>query len=257
MTDDITTDFGPAPLKKLGRYEITGELGRGGMGVVYSGFDPAIGRSVAIKTVLAHGDAMLLKRLQREARAVGCLNHPNIVTIHDVGEDQGVFYIAMEFVEGETLERSLSKGPLPLDVIVPIAEQVGAALDYAHTHKGGSVVHRDIKPPNIMISPHGIKVMDFGLAKLYSSSATGPTNVIGTPYYMSPEVWGSAPLDGRADIFSLGVTIYEALTGRMPFTGDRLPTVMRKILEEAPLAPSEIVPLAGEGVGCGLVEGAG
>src|SRR5437879_1840813 len=128
MMDDITADFTSLVPRKLGRYEIIGELGRGGMGVVYKGFDPAIDRMVAIKTVLFHGDPELLKRLQREARAVGRLNHPNIVTIHDVGEDQGVFYIAMELVEGETFEHRLADGPLPLEVVVPIAEQVGAAL---------------------------------------------------------------------------------------------------------------------------------
>jgi serine/threonine protein kinase len=242
MLNGATTESNPGIPRKLGRYEILGELGHGGMGRVYKGFDPTIGRTVAIKTVLYRGDADLLKILQREARAAGRLNHPNCVTIHDAGEDQGLFYIAMEFVEGETLEHRMASGSLSLELAASIAEQVSAALDNAHAHPAGMVVHRDIKPANIMISPTGVKVMDFGIARVQSFSYTPYTAgaVAGTPQYMAPEAWQGKPLDGRADIFSLGVTIYAALTGQLPFSGDTALAVMYKIMGEEPAVPSRI-----------------
>src|ERR1035438_4328065 len=152
--------------RRIGRYEIVGERGRGAMGVVYKGFDPTIGRTVAIKTVLTSTtNEDLLKRFRREAQAAGVLSHPNIVTIYDAGEDQGMFYIAMEYVEGQTLEQLISGGPMAVEMVTTIIEDVGSALDHAHARE---IVHRDIKPANIMITKGRAKVMDFGVAKLVS-----------------------------------------------------------------------------------------
>src|ERR1022692_564034 len=202
---DHTTETAahPLPPRRIGRYEITAELGRGAMGVVYKGFDPNVGRTVAIKIVqLAGGDEELIMRFRREAQAAGVLNHPNIVTIYDADEDQGVFYIAMEYVEGETLDQIIRGGPIALDMVKSIIEDVGSALDLAHDKQ---IIHRDIKPANIMIAGGRAKIMDFGVARLASSTATATGTVIGTPSYMSPEAVKGQTLDGRADIFSLGV----------------------------------------------------
>ncbi len=210
------------------------------MGVVYKGFDPTIGRTVAIKTVLLTGsDEDLIRRFRREAQAAGVLNHPNIVTIYDAGEDQGVFYIAMEYVEGEPLDKIISGGPLAFDMITRIIEEVGSALDLAHAKE---IIHRDIKPANIMIAGGRAKVMDFGVAKLASSTATATGTVIGTPSYMSPEVVKGQPIDGRADIFSLGVVLYEMITGKRPFVGDSIPSVIYKIVGEQPTPPTMVNP---------------
>ena len=208
------------------------------MGVVYRGFDPTIGRTVAIKTVLLEtADPDMLKRFRREAQAAGILSHPNIVTMYDAGEEEGIFYIAMELVEGETLQQMLAHGPLPVERVIPIAEQVGAALDHAHSRE---IIHRDIKPANIMVSKGCAKVMDFGVAKIISVSMTSTGQVLGTPSYMSPELVKGANLDGRSDIFSLGVVLYEMLTGIKPFTGDSITTVIYKIIGEQPEPPAAI-----------------
>ncbi len=210
------------------------------MGVVYRGFDPTIGRTVAIKTVrLDTGDPELLKRFRREAQAAGILSHPNIVTIYDAGEDEGVFYIAMELVVGETLQQILARGPLPVDKTIPLIEQVGAALDHAHDRQ---IIHRDIKPANIMISEGVAKVMDFGVAKMTNVGMTSTGQVLGTPSYMSPEVVKGATIDGRSDIFSLGVVLYETLTGTKPFVGDNITTVIYKIIGEQPEPPATLNP---------------
>src|SRR3989442_6250551 len=171
--------------RRIGRYEITGELGRGAMGIVYKGFDPNIGRTVAIKTVLLSSDTEeMVKRFRREAQAAGVLSHPNIVTIYDAGEDQGVFYIAMEYVEGETLLDVIARGTVPLEQATTIIEQVGSALDHAHARE---IIHRDIKPANIMLRDGVAKIMDFGVAKISSASMTATGLVMGTPAYLSPQ----------------------------------------------------------------------
>lgn len=227
---------------KIGRYEITGELGKGAMGVVYKAVDPNIGRTVALKTtrvdVLGADMQDLIKRFQNEARAAGVLNHPNIVTIYDAGEDQGVFYIAMEFIPGKTLAQLLAEvRVVSAEQLVNIGTQICAGLDYAHS-KG--VIHRDIKPPNIMIAPDGtVKIMDFGIAKA-GASLTHTGEVLGTPNYMSPEQVKGRDLDGRTDLFSTGVILYEMATGERPFNGQNVTTIIYKIIHENPAAPREL-----------------
>ncbi|PWT71837.1 MAG: hypothetical protein C5B46_07685 [Proteobacteria bacterium] len=228
--------------EKIGRYELSDELGKGAMGVVYKAVDPNIGRPIALKTMRVdlHGADMadMLRRFQNEARAAGALNHPNIVTIYDAGEDQGVFYIAMEYIPGQTLQQVLQQmHVLSAEQIVNIGSQICAGLDYAHIK---SVVHRDIKPPNIMIAPDGtVKIMDFGIAKA-GASLTHSGEVLGTPNYMSPEQVKGKELDGRTDLFSLGVILYEMATGERPFSGQNVTTVIYKIIHETPPAPREL-----------------
>jgi serine/threonine protein kinase len=220
-------------IEKAGRYQIIEEVGRGAMGVVYRGFDPTINRTVAIKTItLGNADPALLMRLRHEAQVAGVLSHPNVVTIYDAGEDQGFFYIAMEFVQGETLEFRLARGTVPFEEAVKIIDQVGAGLDHAHARK---VIHRDIKPANIILSSDGTaKVMDFGVAKLTSLSVTTPGQILGTPSYFSPEVLKGLAIDRRSDIFSLGVVLFEMFCGSKPFKADNINTVMYKIVNEPP-----------------------
>lgn len=240
----------PTSLTKAGRYQIVRELGRGAMGVVYEGFDPVIGRTVAIKTMLLEGLSgseyeEYKKRFQREAQAAGILSHPNIVTVHDFGEDNGVLYLAMEFLKGMSLQDLLAHGKaLPIEGIIRLYDQVCSALDQAHAHQ---IVHRDMKPANIMILENGtVKVTDFGIARLLSAG-TGMTRVgqvVGTPSYMSPEQVRGLPVDGRSDIFSLGVILYLLLTGKKPFDGPSLTTVIYKIVNEEPAPLSSIDPAA-------------
>ncbi len=229
-------------LQTVGRYEITGELGRGAMGVVYKALDPTIGRTVALKTMRldVHGlDAQeMVRRFQNEARAAGVLNHPNIVTIYDAGEQDGIFYIAMEFIEGTTLHELLTeKRVLATDEVLQLARQISRGLDYAHSN---GIVHRDIKPANIMITPNGtVKIMDFGIAKS-GGQVTNTGQVLGTPNYMSPEQVKGKPLDGRSDLFSLGVILYEMLTGEKPFVGQNVTTIIYKIVNETPITPRDL-----------------
>lgn len=224
--------------EKIGRYTILSELGRGAMGVVYRAYDPNIGREVALKTIrLDQQDPQMVERFRREAHTAGTLSHPNIVTIFDAGEDNGVFYIAMELLEGQTLHQLIEHGPLPVEQVIPIAEQIGDALDYAHSRR---IIHRDIKPANIMVSQGHVKVMDFGLAKVASSRLTNTGLVTGTPAYMSPEQAKGLELDGRSDIFSLGTILYEMLTGVMPFRGEHLTAVIFKIVAEEPTPPAAV-----------------
>src|SRR5438105_7012079 len=221
-------------LQTVGRYEINGELGRGAMGVVYKATDPTIGRTVALKTMRldVHGlDAKeMVRRFQNESRAAGVLNHPNIVTIYDAGEHDGIFYIAMEFIEGTTLHELMAeKRVLAADEVIQIARQICCGLDYAHSN---GIVHRDIKPANIMITPNGtVKIMDFGIAKA-GGGMTSTGQVLGTPNYMSPEQVKGKPLDGRSDLFSLGVVLYEMATGEKPFVGQNVTTIIYKIVHE-------------------------
>ncbi len=232
-------------LTKAGRYELVEELGRGAMGIVYRAQDPVIGRTVAVKTVrlVEAGTGMnredLIARFKTEARAAGQLAHPNIVVVHDAGEEDGLFYITMELVEGRSLQALLDDGQsFPVARVLQLMEQACSALDYAHQHK---VVHRDIKPANLMFSQEDrLKITDFGTAKILQMGATQTASVIGTPSYMSPEQIKGKPVDGRADLFALGVILYELVTGQKPFPGETVTTVIYKIVNEEPIPPREI-----------------
>jgi serine/threonine-protein kinase len=231
-----------APLK-LGKYEILRELGRGAMGVVYEAFDPSIERTVALKTIRRdqlEGDtaAEAITRFEREAKAAGRLNHPNIVSIYDFGEDGDTTFIAMEFVIGRELKSHFEK-----DERFPIADasrimcELLDALEYSHNY---GVVHRDIKPANIIIRPNGqVKVADFGIARIESSQYTQAGTVLGTPAYMSPEQFMGQTVDRRSDIFSAGVVLYQFLTGERPFSGAAT-TIMHKVLSVDPPLPSRL-----------------
>src|ERR1039458_4404975 len=231
-------------LTKAGRYQIVGELGRGSMGVVYQGFGPIIGRTVAIKTMLPEGLSPqefeeYKTRFQREAMAAGILAHPNIITVYDFGEDNGVLYLAMEFLEGQSLENIVQEQTiLPIEAILPIYDQVCSALDHAHRNM---VVHRDVKPANIMILHNGlVKMTDFGIAKMMAMGMTQAGQILGTPNYMSPEQVKGRQIDGRSDIFALGVILYELVTGEKPFGGQNITTVIYKIINENPIPPREL-----------------
>ena len=234
-------------LQKLGRYEIIEELGRGAMGVIYKAKDPVIGRYVAIKTIRL-GDftdsahvAELHSRLMREAQSAGVLSHPDIITIFDVGEEAGLAYFAMELVEGATLEH-IVEGEQRLDesAIVSIARQTADALGFAHQH---GIVHRDIKPANLMLTQGGrVKVADFGIAKVGSTKMTQTGMLLGSPSYMAPEHFLGQPLDGRSDIFALGILVYELITGQPPFAAENLGTLSYKIVHEDPLPPIKLKP---------------
>ena len=221
----------------IGRYELIRELGRGEMGIVYLGKDPKINRLVAIKTV-RFGDAVedseikpIKERFFKEAEAAGRLSHPNIVTVYDVGEDYDLCYIAMEFIEGKDLTRYCKRDSLlPMKTVLKIAGVVAQALDYAHTQ---GVVHRDIKPGNIMLLKNGtIKIADFGIARIMTSSRTRTGIIMGTPTYMSPEQLAGRRVDGRSDIFSLGIVLYGLLTGEKPFKGESITALMYQIANE-------------------------
>jgi serine/threonine-protein kinase len=234
-------------LERLGRYELLEELGRGAMGVVYKARDPEIDRLVAVKVLavapgLDPGAAQQHReRFQREARAAGRLAHPNIVTIHDVGEDQGRTFLVMQLVEGQALDRILrTRRPLPLAEALTIGEQVASALDYAHRH---GIIHRDVKPANILLSPEGsVKVTDFGIARITGAETTQAGQTLGTPSYMSPEQVQGLTLDGRSDIFSLGTVLYEVLSGERAFQGETLSTIIYRILHEEPIPLRQLNP---------------
>jgi serine/threonine protein kinase len=232
-------------LTKAGRYDLREELGRGTMGVVFHGFDPMIGRDVAVKTLRLSeaGTGLsreeLIGRFQTEARAAGLLTHPNIVVVFDAGEEDGLFYITMEFVAGRSLQSLIdSHQPFPLSRVLKVMEQVCSALDFAHQH---NVVHRDIKPANLMLTPDDvIKITDFGTAKILQFGTAQTAHVMGTPSYMSPEQVKGKPVDGRSDIFSLGVILYELMTGEKPFPGQNITTVIYKIINEEPIPPRSL-----------------
>src|SRR5579862_1289234 len=215
------------------------------MGVVYHGFDPVIGRDVAVKTLRLSeaGTGLsrdeLIGRFQTEARAAGLLTHPNIVVVFDAGEEGGLFYITMEFVEGRSLQTLIdAHQPFPVSRVLKLMEQVCSALDFAHQH---NVVHRDIKPANLMLtSDDVVKITDFGTAKILQFGTAQTAHVMGTPSYMSPEQVKGKPVDGRSDIFSLGVILYELLTGEKPFPGQNITTVIYKIINEEPIPPRSL-----------------
>ncbi len=234
-------------VKNLGRYQILGTLGKGAMGHVYKGVDPAINRPVALKTIrldfVNDPEEMeeLKERLFREAQAAGKLSHPNIVTIYDVGSEGPLQYIAMEYLEGQTLETLIKKKTqFNYRIISQIIMQICSALEYGHSQ---GIVHRDIKPANIMVlKDYSIKVMDYGIARVDSHSMTKTGIAMGTPNYISPEQLQGKSIDQRADLFSLGVVMYELLLGRRPFRGENITSLIYAILNQEPERPSTINP---------------
>src|SRR5215467_13780802 len=236
-----------APGTKLGPYEIQSPLGAGGMGEVYRAKDTRLGRDVAVKILPKEmsADATRKQRFEREAKAISGLNHPNICTLHDIGSKDGMDYLVMECVEGETLAKRLEKGPLPLEQVLKYGAQMADALDKAHR---AGIVHRDLKPGNIMLTAGGAKLLDFGLAKPVLMQAYGATlttltqrtpptregTIVGTIQYMSPEQVEGKELDGRSDIFSLGTVLYEMITGKRAFEGKSQLSVASAILEKEP-----------------------
>src|SRR5277367_3769166 len=251
---------------KLGPYEIQSPLGAGGMGEVYRARDTRLDRTVAIKVLVSHLSALpeLKQRMEREARAISSLNHPNICHLYDIGSQDGTDYLVMEFLEGETLAERLGKGALPLQEILKIGTAVAEALAAAHRQ---GIVHRDLKPGNIMLTKSGAKLMDFGLAKSTSAGVAGTSSapllsaartmsgasplsplttagaIIGTIQYMSPEQIEGKEADARSDIFALGAVLYEMVTGARPFEGKSQISVASSILEKEPEPISATQPL--------------
>jgi eukaryotic-like serine/threonine-protein kinase len=230
-------------ISTLGRYKIISEIGQGAMGVVYKAVDPIIDRTVAIKTINLNLSRQELEeyemRFQQEIKAAGRLNHPNIVTIYDVGKTESVAYMAMEFLEGNELKDMIASGNLPsAEQVVDIIAQVADGLWFAHQQ---DIVHRDVKPSNIMVMKGGIaKITDFGIARLPNSAVKTMTGLIlGSPRYMSPEQVIGKAIDARSDIFSLGVVLYEALTGVAPFDGDNVNAIMYSTVNTTPPPPSQ------------------
>ncbi|MEO5694316.1 MAG: serine/threonine-protein kinase [Usitatibacter sp.] len=241
--------------KTIGKYAITRPLGKGAMGVVYEGFDPVIERKVAIKTILseyleAAEMVEAVARFKREAQAGGRLQHPGIVGVYEYGNEAEMAFIVMEFVEGQELKRVLATG-MRYEVIeiFEIMKQLLMALDYSHKQ---GVVHRDIKPANLMIlSGTKVKIMDFGIARLESSSLTQVGTVVGTPTHMAPEQLMGLPADGRCDLWASGVILYELLTGVSPFLAETPAAVMHNVLQSEPVAPSSLnpgIPIGFDGV---------
>jgi serine/threonine-protein kinase len=232
--------------KKLGRYEIVGELGKGAMGVVYCARDPLLDRTVAIKTVnmeLAQDEmAEYEARFYQEAKAAGGLNHPNIVIIYDIGKSEKIAYMAMELLQGKELKTLLASGKaLPIPFAVDVAAQMAEGLAYAHEH---GIVHRDIKPANIMIvRGELVKITDFGIARMRTANVQTQVGIVlGSPRYMSPEQVAGKRAESRSDLFSVGVILYEMVTGRPPFNGEDVTSVMFQILNFVPPPPSSVNP---------------
>jgi serine/threonine protein kinase len=235
-----------AKTKKIGRYKILGELGRGAMGVVYRAEDPNLDRVVALKTIIldkdAEGRAEYHKRFFLEAKAAGKLTHPNLVTVYDFGEVDDVAYLAMELLEGTDLRKRVQEGPvIPGPEAVEIALQVAEGLAFAHKR---GIVHRDIKPANIMLLERGpAKITDFGLARMrVADHKTSTGIVLGTPRYMSPEQISGQPVDQRSDIFSLGIVLWEMLTGRRLFSGTEMAQVSHSITYDEHVPPTRVNP---------------
>jgi serine/threonine-protein kinase len=235
------TDAADIP-RRIGKYRLDGLLGKGAMGVVYRALDPLIERTVALKTVRRDlGDEEqareMIERFRKEAQAAGRLMHPNIVAVHEYGESDEVAYIAMEFVDGTPLSALIGERPCPLPQALEWFSDLLAALDYSHQH---GVVHRDIKPANLLVTRDGrIKISDFGIARIESSTLTQTGAMLGTPSYMSPEQFRGEAIDGRSDLFSAGVVLYQLLTGQRPFSGSAA-TVMQQVLNHTPTQPSRL-----------------
>lgn len=237
--------------KAIGRYEIVEELGRGAMGSVFKAHDPAMSRTVAVKTILAQVLASgrgeeYRTRFYREARAAGSLAHPGIVPMFDVGEHEGMPYLVMEYVEGRTLSEAMKSGErFTLDRACEMGQQIAEALGYAH-RKG--VIHRDIKPSNILMTSREAygserpRITDFGVAKLDAGELTATGQLLGTPSFMPPEQFTGAPVDGRADLFSLGVILYSLATGEQPFPGETTTAVSYKVVHTEPVPPRRFNP---------------
>ncbi len=246
---------------RLGPYEIGDQLGAGGMGEVYRATDTRLDRTVAIKVLPEHlaDDPQRRERFEREAKAVSSLNHPHICTLHDVGEQDGVHYLVMELVEGDTLAARLEKGRLPLDQALEYAIQIADALDKAHRQ---GVVHRDLKPGNIMLTKSaGVKLLDFGLAKLkgdagavsplsqmptqdLSAPLTAEGTIIGTLQYMAPEQLEGKEADARTDIFAFGAVVYEMVTGKKAFEGSTQASLVGAIMNHQPAPVAEVQPVS-------------
>lgn len=230
--------------ERFGRYKVLGEIGEGAMGVVYLARDDVIGRGVAVKTLAMRSglsgedEAEVKERFRREAKAAGVLQHPNIVVIYDVGEERGAPFIAMEHLKGATLIEIIEESPSPVPRAIHIVTQLLSALSYAHGH---GVVHRDIKPDNVFLLPDGtVKVVDFGIAHIASATnLTVSGQVLGTPRYMSPEQVKGEVVGFQSDIFSVGILLYEILTGRPAFDGNSPTSVMYKVVHEQPPPPRE------------------
>ncbi len=244
MTDE-TSPAGQQIPATVGRYQITEALGFGAMGAVYKAFDPLIKRTLAIKTIRldiprqSPQYAAFIDRFHREARISGTLSHPNIVTLYDIGEEGGLPFLAMEYVDGCTVASMLEAGTrLKPEKVIALVSQVASALDYAHSR---GVVHRDIKPSNLIVSADDkVKVTDFGIAKLADSEITHAGVLLGTPSYMSPEQAMGDKLDGRSDIFSLGVCAFEMLSGQQPFPGANVTAILYKLVHVDPIEPGEL-----------------
>ena len=240
--------------KKIGRYEIIDELGRGAMGAVLRARDPAMGRTVALKCILSGalaGDQTneFRERFYREARAAGALAHPGIVPVFDVGEDEGTPFLVMELVQGRTLADALKQGErFSLERVCEIGQGIAEALGYAHRN---GIVHRDIKPANILMTAKEVygserpRITDFGVAKLAGGEITTTGQLLGTPAFMPPEQFTGAPIDGRTDLFSLGVILYRMATGEQPFSGETITAVSYKIVHTDPIPPSRLNPAVG------------
>ena len=245
MTDQPPGQTSAQPSEHIGRYRIVSEIGRGAMGIVYRGEDEGLGRSVAIKTILASMDteeqAGYLARFRQEAKALGGLNHPAIITVYEFGDERGVAYLAMEYLEGRELRELISSRRLDLASAVDIAAQVAEGLAFAHTR---GIVHRDVKPGNVMvIEGNRAKIMDFGIARVRTSDVKTRTGImLGSPKYMSPEQVLGRAVDHRSDIFSLGLVLHEMLTGAPPFDAANVHAIMYQICNGQPAPPSAANP---------------
>src|SRR5713226_9743900 len=246
-----------SPATRLGPYEIVSWIGSGGMGEVYRAIDTRLDRMVAIKVLPKHlsNNSQRRERFEREAKAISCLSHPYICPLYDVGHQDGVDFLVMEYLDGETLAHRVKKGPLPPDQVLQYAIQITDALDTAHKH---AVVHRDLKPGNIMLTKSGAKLLDFGLAKIRAPAAvagmtapptettplTSEGTILGTLQYMAPEQLEGKEADARTDIFALGAVIYEMATGRRAFEGKRQASLISAIMTAEPPAISTLQAMA-------------